>query len=553
MSIHKIIFSAIGVLVFVLGAPFAVELGYCAVNSIQDATTFAICEYVDIPEIVDELINSGVEVALRGYFKWGGDPTDWSAIAEGVDRLHEAKIPVIGGFTASTFFLYEDATTEEQFDDFVTRDADGNIALLWEPHGAHYAINNPAVIDFLVEHARAQVEAGLDGFHIDEPHVIGATNWNLGNEGYDDYAIAGFRNYLKQKYPDFTDADWKLFFDIDDIDTFNYREYLAEHGWDKYPTFSYFVNPLAKEWGPLIEWFDPLWLFTMNPLEIYSEDHFHGWSTRKFLQTLIARLKELEDEAGRPLYTCVNGTAPYVDFQMNWIFAFHNSFRLSIVDWILQHRRASKEFLGKDVPEIFFLDWPASMEWYSTLPEQKKIDWIRIYSADTYAGGCFFAFHFHNYLQDFRTNGTHELILHLIKWLKAHSDFYHDIEEHPQMKEVSTDDQIISHTLWLKSKGNKAFLHLINHDYTNSGIVQKKNFEVVVPISNIQSATLSSPDFNDEFELSFKQYRNGAALQIPRLDFYDVVTIEFASPSDDDTDDDTSADDEGGAEEGCGC
>jgi hypothetical protein len=65
---------------------------------IDEATTFAICEYVDDSGIVDELINSGVEVVMRGWFKWGSDPSDWSAIAAGVARLHDAGVPVIGVF-----------------------------------------------------------------------------------------------------------------------------------------------------------------------------------------------------------------------------------------------------------------------------------------------------------------------------------------------------------------------------------------------------------------------------------------------------------------------
>lgn len=394
----------------------------------------------------------------------------------------------------------------------------------------------------------------MDGFHIDEPHVIGAPNWNLGNEGYDDYAIANFKSYLIQKYPDFSADDWKRVFDIDEIEDFDYREYLAEHGWAKYPTLTYPINPLAKEWGPLIEWFDPNWMFTMNPPEIYSEDHFHGWSTRRYLKALVDGIKELEDEYQKPLHICVNGTAPYVDFQMNWILAFDLfNFRWSIVDWLLKHRRASREFLGRDVPLIFFIDWPSSMEWYATLSEQKKREFVKIFSADTYASGCFFAFHFRNYLQDIRTNGTRDLIFHLIKWLQDHTDFYHDTEEHPRMQKVSTKDSMIAHTLWLKQKGERAILHLINHDYTDDGIVQKKDFEVSVPVTNINSAVLTSPNFEGESEVSFQAHSNESILQIPRLDFYDVVSIEFSAPEDDDTDDDASTDAKENEEEGCGC
>jgi len=552
MGFRGFVLSAVGALLLSSGVPAASDFGSRA-DPVSRATTFAICETVAASGIADEVIDSGVEVVLRGYFKWANDPTDWSAISSAVERLHEAGIVVIGGFTASTFFLYEDGTTEEQYDDFVTRDAQGNIVVLWGESGAHYAINNPAVLDFLTERARLQVEAGLDGFHIDEPHIVGAPFWNLGNEGYDDYAIASFRDYLMWKYPDFSADDWKRFFDIDDIGTFDYRDYLAQHGWAKNPTLFYFLNPLASEWEPFLAWFDPLRIFTPDLVEIYSPDHFHGWAARKYVRSLVERIEEMEGEYQKPLYVCVNGISPYVDFQMNWIIAPF-SFRWPLVDWILSQRRASRELLGRDVPIVFFVDWPPGMEWYAGLSEQQRRDHIRLASADTYAAGCFFAFHFYNGYQDFRTNGTRDVVLRLVDWFNSHADLYHGIEEHPKRLFVSTGDRIVAHALWSKPAEDLAILHLINHDYIEGfGIVQKSDFEVIVPIADVRRATLVSPDFEGELELSFRRDWNRTIILIPRLEFYDVVLIEFTPHGDDDADDDI--DDDGGdeGEAGCGC
>lgn len=87
------------------------------------------------------------------------------------------------------------------------------------------------------------------------------------------------------------------------------------------------------------------------------------------------------------------------------------------------------------------------------------------------------------------------------------------------MQKVSTKDGMIAHTLWLKQKNNRAILHLINHDHTDDGIVQKKDFEVSVPITNVSSAVPASPDFDGESEVSIQAHSNESVLQIPRLDF----------------------------------
>jgi len=541
MRCHRLLAAFAFSLVFIPAWAFGQGL---RLTPIDRATTFAICEYVDAPGIVDELVQSGVEVVLRGYFKWSSDPADWSGIAAGVTQLHNAGIPVIGGFTASTFFLYEDGTTEDQFNDFVTRDAQGNVVILWDPQGAHYANSNPAVVDFLLEHARRQIEAGLDGFHIDEPQYIEGPNWNLGNEGYDDYAMTAFRDYLANKYPDYTEEDWKQKFGIDDIATFNYRDYLATYGWADYPFFSFLINPLFFEWEPLLGWFDPLRLFTADPETMYSENNFHGHATRHYLENLVNGIKALSQEYTRRLDVCVNGISPYVDFQMTFILAPF-PFSWSLIEWFRQDRESSRALLGREAPIVFFLDWPGGMEWYSEFTEQKKRDYIRIFSAEAYASGCHYAFHFLNYLQDFRTNGTHDLVYHLVDWFKGHAALYHGLAEHPSWRKVQADNRHVAHTLWYDVEKNLALLHLINHNYASQGMTPVNDLHVTVPIGNVLSATLISPDFAGEVPLSFQSTDSGTTLAIPYLEFYDVVVMDYEEyPADDDIADDDLSDDD---------
>ncbi|MDO8627124.1 MAG: hypothetical protein Q7K42_01535 [Candidatus Diapherotrites archaeon] len=71
----------------------------------------------------------------------------------------------------------------------------------------------------IVEH----IDAGTDGFTFDEHW---ATHAAMGSDGgpFDDYAISGFREYLKNKYT----AEQLKEKSINNIDTFNYRDFLVQ-------------------------------------------------------------------------------------------------------------------------------------------------------------------------------------------------------------------------------------------------------------------------------------------------------------------------------------
>ncbi|HEB76712.1 MAG TPA: hypothetical protein ENJ04_10195 [Nitrospirae bacterium] len=64
-----------------------------------------------------------------------------------------------------------------------------------------------------------------DGVQIDEIHLFApSVDWNMSDQTMED-----FRSYLRDKYPE---DELKNRFGIDDIDTFNYREYLSSNSMD---------------------------------------------------------------------------------------------------------------------------------------------------------------------------------------------------------------------------------------------------------------------------------------------------------------------------------
>ena len=87
----------------------------------------------------------------------------------------------------------------------------------------HACLNNAQFREFLKDRLRAIVDSGADGVHIDEL----PTRYFTRQEGYCDACMAGFREYLAAKY---SAAELKSSYQITSIDTFDFRERLAQEG-----------------------------------------------------------------------------------------------------------------------------------------------------------------------------------------------------------------------------------------------------------------------------------------------------------------------------------
>jgi hypothetical protein len=100
-----------------------------------------------------------------------------------------------------------------------------------------YDINHPKWRQYVIEQALAAVDAGADGISIDD--VNGNLWWVENGWGsFNPESEAGFREYLKDKYPI---ATLKLM-GISDINSFDYSDFLTTRGWtidtirlDEYP------------------------------------------------------------------------------------------------------------------------------------------------------------------------------------------------------------------------------------------------------------------------------------------------------------------------------
>lgn len=173
---------------------------------------------------------------------------------EYVETLHRNGFKVTSNLPAG-----QSATTEnlQLREEAAKRDAHGNIILLLGLEGLyHMCGNNPLWQEFLINRIEEQAKGDVDAVLIDEPGDVG--------ECYCDYCMQAFNSYLAEHYsPD----ELQQLFGITDLSTFNYREYLLEHG--------------GANW-----WDDP------NPQlqVVYLQARY--WVRTKFIGELIQHAKE---------------------------------------------------------------------------------------------------------------------------------------------------------------------------------------------------------------------------------------------------------------------
>ncbi len=363
------------------------------------------------------------DINIRNFCKWGADgaaKTDYDF--SNMKKYHYSGILAMGGIT--TVIDKNEFKSNGDFLNMASRDANNEV-VPWDDFlgvGNRGALANPKYRQYLIETCKMLIDGGADGIHLDEANsgYLGgpAKNWS-GNEGFDDYSIADFNRYLMDKYPNYKDADWKNNFKMtddniikkgvpaDDLDrNFNYRKYLQKNGWTGKTwgkdTVQEESNPLAKEWGKQMG------------NRLYNDGTFTGVYIKKYLKEIFdaARAYGREKYGKKILITC-NGIMPCVDFNslgiympnpdnapMDWNGLDYVPIKdgkldgsVSVMDIYKKMYKRSKEASG-DVPLVFFLDFPNRViDGYYALSAGQKMDFWRIYAAEAYAAGCYYAFH----------------------------------------------------------------------------------------------------------------------------------------------------------------
>lgn len=381
-NITKICFCALLIFCFFVPRPArAAE----PVTDIKDATVFTIDE--QITDAAGLALASKVKshVLVRGWFRWE-NAGNYDSYKWVIPEAHKQGTLFGGGVTVSAIYKGENGLSEAQFRDLATRDPEGN---LYPAFGTqdyfHGALENKAYIDYVLSFVYRQIDAGIDSIFMDEVHGAYSPM-----EGYDEYGLAAFRDYLIKKYvagkgwsPD--DPRWteKFKIPLDDknicpdgtIRSFRYNEYLRRFGLLKSPVSK--DNPLADEWGT------PVSIPPADPTQDYTSAR-----NDRIWKLISDSIREYARGKGRRVIITANGNNRYVDYQTNGIWK----------EWILKDGRldarqsmitkwkytvdTGRELAG-DVPDMFFHDWGSEVP-FKVLSVPDRIMWMRIYGAEHY-------------------------------------------------------------------------------------------------------------------------------------------------------------------------
>ncbi len=518
-------------------------------GTMEKFTDFNFSQHWNLTIPDSQVFHTMPEMIIRGWCQWhnwGTKPSDFNF--EVISQYHQKNICFIGGITASVYF-FEQAEDSAQFKDMITRDAFNNLI----PHnilgqGAFRGnIANPAYRDYLIKMAKIQIDGGADGIFFDEV-ISGYDGLNYdGNEGFDDYTLKDFNKYLAAKYPRFSKADWIKKFQMtddncikidqppDNLDSnFNYRKYLATHGWQSNPITD--LNPLAAEWGKVLN----------NRADTTSNTFLSKYTT-KYWKDIVSRLRKYaRDTYSKEILITSNGLFPYVDFnslgmyngnkddngaEANYVPVSSGKLDGSVsLQNVFKSLYQKSRNLSGSVPVVLFLDFPTNiLNNYYNLPLNDKKDYWKINVAEAYANGLFVAFHLRTSMPDDPTaaeQGMLDFIENYSGFYKENSWFYHKNEI--SYLNIKSSEEGINFSSMYYSDSGKYTIHLINHNYIpGKGMIPAKDFTISVnPEKMPNSVYMKSPDFKGLHKLKAEHNGNTMIIKIDSLTYYDVIVME---------------------------
>jgi len=455
---------------------------------------------------------------MRAWFKW------WQARDFQKEKLF---IPIAkshgalfgGGTTISALYSGENGLSQEKWRRMATRDPFDQIPPAWgKSNIAHGAIGSEEYLDYCLGWCYAQIDAGVDSLFLDE--VEGAYR---PNEGFDDASMTKFADWLTRRYcgnQGWTSQDprWNRLLKVDMADpklcpdgtvsSFNYRNYLVQHGWADGPDVA--ANPLREDWSGFVTWRAD-WACE------YLCDHIHAYAKSK----------------GREVSVAVNGSFTggfyrYVDFQIagfqqnEWLgsrghvttgSSYLRKYRSAVV--------AGADVVGKPTPVVFFHDFGFDGFAFKELSAADRIKWMKVYAPEIYAAGGFFCWP----VNIAQTNDL-ALIKHYASWYQDHHDWFHGGEWLGGSR-IAVSAKKISVAWWEFPALKQRVVHLINHNW-NQTIVPQKQVEVQIP-SGIRPRCVvwASPEIGGDRPLEFTWADKTLRVRLPSIEGYAALALTY--------------------------
>jgi hypothetical protein len=498
----------------------------------------------------NQIIVSQPDINIRAWSQWGVEgmrSMDFNAFTFASYR--QKNITLIGGLTASVYFMIQ-ADDSATFLDMVTRDASNGLVphSYIEPAAYRGNIANPKFRNYMINNAKIQIDAGVNGIFFDEVNAGYSGNKFNGNEGFDDYHLKDFNQYLVNKHPDFSKHDWMRVYKMDSINVidkskplddldqnFNYRSYLKKNGWQTSPFSN--ANPLAKVWGTNIA----------NRPDIERTTFIQHYTVDIYWKEIVTAVREYgRKKYNKEILITSNGIFPFTDFNSVGLYNYNNDDNEMEADYVpmtsTKHLKGSVSLsnvfknlykrnraVSGNVPCVLFLDWPTDMmNDYYGLTAREKMDYWRIYAAEAYANGLFFAFHFKTAMANEPTSaqsGVFDSIKNYMNFYKTNRALYEKCFLTDTT--ISVSKQKISASLISQPSQNRYLVHLVNHDYDN-GMNAQVNITISVPLKEtLKQVRLFSPDMNKVDEIVPHYVKDSIVCQLDTLRYYTVISLEY--------------------------
>ena len=471
----------------------------------------------------------------RGWFNWAGQyPYLQRWVGPAVQDMGAV---FSGGVTVPAYYPHQrvpehfrDWSGREE-EEWVTRSTRGEPTRIADAY-YHGSLYHPGYREFVLANAQEQVDLGVDAIAFDE--ICGVVT--PPGEGYDQACLDQFREYLLRKYAHLPTAAWQARFGIADPGTFDYRRYLADHGWLDDPETA--ANPLASEFGRYSPWLDG----RANQYPYHEEGSFRRQAWLEFWQWLTSATRTHAREGGREVLVSANGLAPFTDLQeFALLFAKpgdlvgHLDGSPSVLDRWHSFVVDSWERYGLDVPVMGHHDYhdPAANPDMLDLPPPEQVVYLRLYSAEAYAAGGFYCFNQGGggdyYSPDPATYATMD---QLAGFYQQYASLYaRCFPKKPFRRAVVTDTPHVTTQGWAQPELRRVAVHLINHNWDPEAhdVVPQQAVAVTLwgdlPAGPLR-AVVVSPDRSEPVPVPVEACEGGARVTVLELRYYGVVVVE---------------------------
>lgn len=509
-------------------------------GNVSDLAFYAFSQ-VNVDQNDPQVTQLAPDINIRAWQRWRRQGTEAAHYNQAYIKSYEPDaIAFIGGSTSSVLF-----PEETEFRDRVSVDSSGQPVV--HDHLikglSRGSLANPTYRDYLVNIGKIQIDLGVDGLFFDEVNA-GYDGEKLdGNEGFDDFHLAAFNQYLCDRFSSLSHDDLNRQFSmpsenrlncdapLNPATNFNYRRYLSDRGISDQPRSH--TNPLAGLWGST----------TINRPQPASGS-FVETSVTTYWQDIVLRLREYaRQEHNKEILITSNGLFPFVDFQSVGLYAYNKDRQgheqdyvpvkgkrlngsVSLLDAFKRLRQASEKLTG-DAPVVVFIDWPGTYisRFYGFTPQERK-DYFRLFASEAYAIGMFYALPLRTSMPGDPTATD----LNMMDFFARFGGFFQnhrDIYTNAKVAEYSVRASVKSVATSVTTlPDGRIVVHLINHQY-DKGIVPQQDLRIHLqnPGMAVQSATLISHDFPEVRTVAVTHNNQAIEIPVDKLDSYLAIIL----------------------------